>query len=194
MAGHARYTALLDACVLFPVAMCDALMSVAVTGLYAPKWTRRIDEEWMRSLSARQGIAVERLAVRRDQMHLACPDWEVPRAAWQALEPCVQGLPDSGDRHVLAAAVAGHADCIVTTNLRDFPADILAPYGLEAIHPDPFLVAQMDLDLITVLSAFKDMRARRRRPANTADNFADALERTGLTELARRLRDAAALI
>ena len=37
MAGHTRYTALLDACVLFPVAMCDSLMSVAAAGLYAPK-------------------------------------------------------------------------------------------------------------------------------------------------------------
>jgi hypothetical protein len=26
MAGHARYTALLDACVLFPLAMVDSLM------------------------------------------------------------------------------------------------------------------------------------------------------------------------
>jgi hypothetical protein len=39
MAGHARYTALLDACVLFPVAVCDSLMSVAATGLYP--WDHR---------------------------------------------------------------------------------------------------------------------------------------------------------
>lgn len=39
MAGHARYTALLDACVLFPVAVCDSLMSVSFAGVYAAKWT-----------------------------------------------------------------------------------------------------------------------------------------------------------
>lgn len=55
MAGHARYTALLDACVLFPVAVCDSLMSVAATGLYAPKWTRRIEDEWTRSLEQKTG-------------------------------------------------------------------------------------------------------------------------------------------
>ena len=32
MAGHARYTALLDACVLYPLAMTDALMSLATAG------------------------------------------------------------------------------------------------------------------------------------------------------------------
>ena len=45
MAGHARYTALLDACVLFPIATCNALMSVAGTGIFAAKWTARIDDE-----------------------------------------------------------------------------------------------------------------------------------------------------
>ena len=37
MAGHVRYTALLDACVLYPLAMTDALMSLATAGLYAAK-------------------------------------------------------------------------------------------------------------------------------------------------------------
>ena len=50
MAGHARYTALLDACVLFPMAMVDALMSLAEAGLYAAKWSTRIEEEWIRNL------------------------------------------------------------------------------------------------------------------------------------------------
>ena len=55
MAGHARYTALLEACVLYPMATCDALMSVAATGIYAAKWTRRIDEEWTRNLEKAGG-------------------------------------------------------------------------------------------------------------------------------------------
>jgi hypothetical protein len=50
MAGHARYTALLDACVLYPWAMTDALMSLATAGLYAAKCTTRIEQEWIRSL------------------------------------------------------------------------------------------------------------------------------------------------
>jgi predicted nucleic acid-binding protein len=41
-------------------------------------------------------------------------------------------LPDPADRHVLAAAIRGRADVIVTMNLKDFPAGTLAPYGIEA--------------------------------------------------------------
>ena len=43
MAGQARYTALLDACVLYPLAMTDALLSLATAGLFAAKWTTRIE-------------------------------------------------------------------------------------------------------------------------------------------------------
>jgi len=50
VAGHARYTALLDACVLYPVAMADALMSLATAGLFAAKWTTKIESEWIAAL------------------------------------------------------------------------------------------------------------------------------------------------
>ncbi|HET9643812.1 MAG TPA: PIN domain-containing protein, partial [Burkholderiaceae bacterium] len=101
-------------------------------------------------------------ARRRDAMHAAIADWEVPHEAWCRLVPCLQ-LPDANDVHVLAAAIAGHADCIVTSNLKDFPEQLLAPFGLQAIHPDEFLIAQLDLDELTVLAAFKEQRRRLQR-------------------------------
>ena len=193
MAGHARYTALLDACVLFPIAVCDSLMSVAATGLFAPKWTLRIEGEWTRSLEKKYERAPGTFATRRDAMREAFPDWEVQAPAWQALEGGL-ALPDPDDRHVLAAAIAGHADCIVTANLKDFPAAALAPFGLEAIHPDQFLVAQLDLDQVAVLTAFKEQRRRLKKGEYTPEVFAEGLERNGLIVTAQRLREAAALI
>jgi hypothetical protein len=157
VAGHARYTALLDACVLYPLAIADALMSLATTGLYAAKWTRRIEDEWL------------------------------------PLEGALQ-LPDTKDRHVLAAALAGHADCIVTANLVDFPIAVVEPLGIEVIHPDQFIVAQWDLDQLVAVAAFKRMRARWKRPEASAMDFAHAMERAGLPTTAQRLREAAELI
>jgi len=61
MAGHVRYTALLDACVLYPLAMTDAVMSLATAGLYAAKWTTRIEQEWIRSLERQRPELVGRL-------------------------------------------------------------------------------------------------------------------------------------
>lgn len=193
MAGHARYTALLDACVLYPLAMADSLMSLATTGLFAAKWTRCIEDEWMTSLEANQPELKDRLGLRRDQMRCVVPDWEVPQTAWKRLASGLT-LPDPADVHVLAAAIAGHADCIVTANLRDFPAEIVESYGMEVVHPDQFIVHQWDLSELTVVAAFKRMRARWRKPQANAEDFAQALERGGLPTTASRLREAAELI
>lgn len=193
MAGHARYTVLLDANVLYPMAVCDALMEVAFTGIYAAKWSARIDDEWIRNLAHNKGIPEARLHTRRDLMHEACPDWEVPASAWMSLEAGLH-LPDEGDRHVLAAALAGHADAIVTQNLKHFPASVLEPYGISALHPDEFLLQQLALEPLVVLPAFKSMRARLQNPQYTPEAFANSLEKNGLVQTAAFLRQARPLI
>jgi predicted nucleic acid-binding protein len=139
MAGNARYTALLDACILFPIAMTDSLMSLATAGLFAAKWTTQIEQEWIAALEERRPDLKDKLGFRRDCMREAVPDWEVPEIAWAPLVDSYK-LPDPDDRHVLAAAVAGHADCIVTANLRDFPSDIVGAYGIEVVDPDRFII------------------------------------------------------
>ena len=193
MAGPARYTALLDACVLYPLAMADALMSLATAGLFAAKWTARIESEWIVALEEKRPDLQGRLGFRRDQMREAITDWEVPEAAWRA---CAGGLslPDPDDVHVLAAALAGHADCIVTANLKDFPMEAVGALGIEVIHPDQFIVAQWDLDQLVAVAAFKRMRARWKKPSATAEHFAEAMERGGLPATAQRLREAIELI
>jgi hypothetical protein len=173
--------------------MADSLMSLATAGLYAAKWTTRIESEWISALEADRPDLIGRLDYRREQMRNAVPDWEVPEAAWSA---CAGGLtlPDPNDIHVLAAALAGHADCIVTANLRDFPSALVADLGIEVIHPDQFVVAQWDLDQLTAVAAFKRMRTRWKKPEASPEDFATALERGGLPSTAQRLREAAELI
>ena len=85
MAGHARYTALLDACVLYPLAMTDALLSLATAGFFAAKWTVKIESEWISSLEDNRPDLIGKLDVRRDSMRGAVPDWEVPESAWSPL-------------------------------------------------------------------------------------------------------------
>lgn len=193
MAGSARYTALLDACVLFPPAVADALISLHVAGLYTARWTDRIDAEWINAAARDHDKPIEKLEYRRDAMRTAVPDWEVYPASYETL---ITGrdLPDSKDEHVIAAALAGHADCIVTSNLKHFPAGVLGPLGLEAIHPDDFIVYQFDLDLYAALAAFKNMRSRLRKPTMSPEEFIVAIERNQLVNTASRLREAVELI
>jgi hypothetical protein len=98
MAGPARYSALVDACALHPFAVADALMSVYRGGLCMIKWTRHIEEEWLRSVTRNRPELGERLPRRRDMMRLAVTDWEVPA---QACEPLMPALHRSLGLHLV---------------------------------------------------------------------------------------------
>ena len=193
MAGHARYTVVIDACVFYSMLQSDALMSLCTRGLFAAKWSVRIENEWIRALSEKRPNEIDKINRRRDTMRKVVPDWEVPETAVTRLEPCLK-LPDPGDTHVLAAAIAGHADCIVTANLKDFPSELINPYGIEIVDPDRFIINQWDLDPIQAIAAFKAMRARWKRPEASPEDFAVAFDRVGLLASAQRLREVAELI
>jgi len=117
----------------------------------------------------------------------------VPEEGWKLIESCLS-LPDVNDRHVLAAAVAGRADSIVTINIKDFPSSILEPLGITALHPDEFLLQQLQLEPLVVLPAFKSMRTRLKNPAFTPEKFVDAMERNGFIQTAAFLGQALQLI
>lgn len=193
MAGSARYTAILDACVLYPASLRDLLLSLARDGLYHARWSERIETEWVRSL-LRQRPDLDETRLRRTcaLMAQAVPDSLV--TGWEGLLGGLPDLPDPDDGHVLAAAVRGHADAIVTFNLDDFPAELLVPFGVEAQHPDDFLLNQLDLNPIAALKSIKAMRARWRNPPVAALELAVSLERFGLPMTAARLREVADLI
>ena len=137
-----RFVVVFDACVLYPAPMRDFLIRLATAGLFAAKWTDRIHDEWTRSLLATRPDLANALKRTRSLMDQAVPDCLV-----EGYEPLIEGLslPDPDDRHVLAAAIRAGAQTIVTINLRDFPAPSLAPFGIEAVHPDTFVEQQLDL-------------------------------------------------
>ena len=80
-------------------------------------------------------------------------------------------LNDSKDRHVLAATVRGDAAIIVTANLRDFPVDTLRPYNITAVHPDDFLLNQLDLYPHIAIQCVHEQIAAYRKPTVTVIDF-----------------------
>ena len=129
--------ALLDACVLYPTVMREMLLGAAKAGLFEPLWSARILEEWARA-ALKLGPAGETVA--RGDIALMQAHW--PRSQVredQGLERRLW-LPDPNDVHVLAAAIAGSADLIITMNAKDFPRGILAEEGLSRADPDNFLL------------------------------------------------------
>ena len=150
------FTALFDACVLYPAPLRDFLMHLAITDLFRAKWTNEIHDEWIRNvLKNRPHITNERLQRTKNLMNSHVRDCLV--TGYQALIPSLT-LPDDDDRHALAAAICARADVIVTYNLSDFPATILEQYGIEAQHPDEFITYLIDLAPSVVCEATKRQR------------------------------------
>jgi hypothetical protein len=180
------YTALLDACVLYPAALRDLLLRLAVTDLYRAKWSEDIHAEWMRNLAAnRPDIPRSRIDKLRDLMDSSVRDAIVDNYA--LLIPSLV-LPDPKDCHVLAAGIVGRVDLIVTYNLKDFPAASLDPYGIEVQHPDHFLRHQFDLNPDLVCAVVRDLRSGLKNPPISIEQYLATLETHGLPELASALR------
>lgn len=106
-------------------------------------------------------------------------------------EPLIGGLklPDPDDRHVLAAAIRSRSDVIVTSNLRDFPADVLQEFGIEAQHPDEFVLNLLDLAPSLVVVAAQDHRESLKKPPKAVDEYLDSLQAQGLTRTVAILRE-----
>ena len=98
-------------------------------------------------------------------------------------------LPDPDDRHVLAAAIRGRVDVIVTYNTKDFPEEAIAPYEVSAQHPDVFLTHVPDLAPGSVLAALQRLRQSLRNPPVEVGDYLSRLEQHGLSSFVAKLRE-----
>ncbi len=122
-----------------------------------------------------------------DAMTEAFPDALV--SGFEALIPGLH-LPDPNDRHVLAAAIIAGAEQIVTNNLRDFPADVLAPYGIEPMTPDSFLINAFNLYPEITIATIRTRASELARPAIGIVGVLEALRKSGAPQFADAIADA----
>ena len=182
----ATFTVLFDASVLYAAPVRDLLLELALADLFRAKWTEQINDEWISHLLRnRLDLTATQLARTRALMPAHVRDCLVE--GYETLIDTLT-LPNPDDRHVLAAAIKGHAEVIVTFNLTDFPAATLAWYSIEAHHPDAFLVSLLELDRIEVCAAARRVRARLRQPPLDVAAYLAVLERCGLPSTAASLR------
>ena len=177
--------ATLDACVLYPAPLRDFLMRLAVSQMYEPRWSREIHEEWIRNLSEdRADLTREKLERTRDLMDAA-----IPAANVTGYEELIAGisLPDSDDRHVLAATIHGKATVSVTLNLRDFPKSALEEFGVTPLHPDEFVCALFREKPRDMIAAIARHRGMLHKPPKSAAEYVATLRQNGLRKMAEAL-------
>ena len=187
-----RCTALLDANVLYSAPLRDIFLQLAVTDLFKAKWTADIHREWIEALM-RKDPQRDRAALDRTR---GLMDQATRDSLITGYEPLSESLtlPDPDDRHVLAAAIVGRCDIIVTQNLKDFPDAELAPFSIEAQHPDEFLCDHLSVAPGSVCSAVRKVRARLLKPPYSVKEYLGTLTRQGLVATAGELQSFAELL
>jgi PIN domain-containing protein len=181
------FIVLYDACVLYPAPLRDLLIRIAKTRIVRARWTEAILDECFRSiLKQRPDLKPEALERTRKLMTQAVPDCLVT-----GFETLIDGLslPDPDDRHVLASAIRVGAQAIITFNLTDFPEEKLAPYDIEAKHPDDFVLDTIDLAPAVVAKVVSDQAGVLKTPTRTAGELLDTLQGLGLVRSVAKLRE-----
>lgn len=125
-------------------------------------------------------------AQKAQAMCEAIPDCMV--TGYESLIDCLM-LPDAGDRHVLAAAIVGHADAIVTNNVKHFPLEVLAQHDVDLQTPDQFIVNQLTLHPPRAIKALREMRLRWKNPKYTPEGLVELFELRGMPLTAVRLSE-----
>jgi hypothetical protein len=166
-----------DACVLYSFNLRNLLVQLAVDGIVAARWTDRIHNEWVRSLSQTGKFPHARILAVRDLMDTVLPTANVRN--FEQHEGTLS-LPDSNDRHVLAAAIEARARVIRTWNVKHFPSTELAKHNIAASDPDTFLTMLYRADAETLSAVVEAARANLRISEPTIEQYLQALQDQGL--------------
>jgi len=181
------FVAVYDANVLYPSTLRDVLIRIALGGLVQAKWTEEILEETFRNLAKnRPDLGAWKLARTRQLLRTVVSNSMV--AGYEELIPAISLTNDPNDRHMVAAAIKSGAQVIVTFNVKDFPAWELEKWGIEAKHPDDFLVDQFYLNGPAVHRAIQAIADAWANPPGTAEDVLNSLERDGLPQITALLR------
>lgn len=180
------FSVMLDACVLVPSTLRDVLLEIGTTQAFRPLWSEMIEEEMERAvlrLRDERGRDQEEsrgyVTRLRRQMNEALPDARV--RGWEGALQFVPRMRDANDGHVVAAALVGRADVIVTFNLKDFEDERL-PGALFSQSPDDFLIDLVGLYPRLVLDALDTIVARTGRKGSrwSVNDLLERLEVEGL--------------
>ena len=166
--------AVLDACALVPIRLATTLLWLAESDLFQPLWSEPLLDEVYRTLP-KLGVTPERASRRIGMMREAFG----AEALVEDFDDLIDDMGcDPKDRHVLAAAVRGGADTLVTSNLKDFPDEAAAAHGIDIVHPDNFLIGLFGAQADTVVSVLERETAAFQHPPQTVTDFLVSLTAT----------------
>lgn len=187
-----RFTALLDACSLAGALRRNLLLTLAEADFFRARWSEEILQETQKAITrilADKGDAEAQAKAAKSVAAMQTAFEDALVGDYDAMMESVEGIPDPGDRHVIAAAIKTDAAIIVTENLKHFPSKLLVSFGIEAKSADAFIADTIDLDAGRAIAAIRGMRERFKKPALTPEALLLKMETDGLLETCDLLRE-----
>ena len=180
---------LLDTCVLYPTVMREMLLGTADALGWQPLWSARILEEWVHAAGK---LGPEGPILARGEVALLRAKWPNAEVIWPPSLEARLWLPDPADCHVLAAAIAGSADQIITLNAKDFPRNILREEGVERCDPDTLLLQAFMADQEAIAAIAGGLKNRAESVSGEVFQMRALFKKARLPKLAKALAAAEA--
>ena len=177
------FPAFFDACALYGATLNDVILRLADGGAYRALWSDGVLDEVRRNVID-DGYQAAEIDRRLNTMREYFPDAIVN--GYGDLVETMTCHPK--DRHVLAAAVRANADVLVTFNLKDFPPESTHAFEVEIVHPDEFLLDQLDLYPGLVLRTIRELSEDYDSPPMSIDDVLNVLSRAGVPRFAAEAR------
>ncbi|WP_225732003.1 MULTISPECIES: PIN domain-containing protein [unclassified Nocardia] len=176
----------IDTCVLYPAHLRDTILRLAEADLIQPLWSAEILFELRRNLCAR--CDGDDAAAKVDRLISTLKGFFTD-ALVEGYEDLVERMENHPkDRHVLAAALYGGADVLLTFNLKDFEVRPIGEGFPELSHPDAFLLDMLDLAPGQVIKLLRRQVAEHKRPPKHIQGLLDVLDRSGVPGFAAEVR------
>lgn len=171
-----------DTNVLYPISVADLTLRLGDIGLHEVLWSEDLLAEIERVLIEHKGLTAAQAAYFCDCIRMAFPEGEIERADYADLVETRSG-PDPDDHVHSAAAVAGKATILLTSDTRGFPKRDLAE--VRRSGPDAYFLEQLEEHPAEVLAVLDEMGSDRRQ-ARSIDETLAALKAAGLKRFTAR--------
>lgn len=189
----------IDANVLYPPKLRDLFVELGRAGVIETLWSEEVQREWCDNAydnhiedCQKRGVAptMTKASLQKQNTFL---DLMLPKAkvcGYESLIPTIVGLTDPNDRHVVAAAVYGNANVVVSHDTRANLGPVLSARKIQLYSVDDYLMHLSSQDDLVpgILAAVRRQRADYTKEMYTPAEMIDEYERNGMAEFAKSLR------
>jgi predicted nucleic acid-binding protein len=181
-----------DTNVLFPYSLMDMMLTLAEDGIHEFLWSEDLLDEWEEVIVRERQRSAESAAHLTAQIRSFFAEGYIPQSDYAHMVASMPG-GDPDDHLHMAAAIAGNADLIITSDAGDYPRLELARHGIRVLNPDEYLVEVLGEVPDEVMLAVQRISDRRKRPPMTIEEVIDRFANAGAPHFAVRLRDLMAI-